>query len=144
MALDHQQKQALIDESLVRAGDLLGDITDLVTKRFYDRCPEARPVFHAHQPVDTRHLEGLMVEQSLYRLMRWWESPGEVETVLLSTMPRHIEELGVTEAMVAQFISMVCDVISDTIPNERLDEHDTLAELEGTLIDVVAAGANRV
>lgn len=131
--MDVTEKQALIQTSLERAAEALGDITKPVYALYYSRCPEARARFTSLYPQGQERLEGTMVEQVVYCLMYWFESPGEIEVVLISTIPHHIETLGVTGDMFSRLITAVCDTVTATIPPEAEAEHAVWRELHAEL-----------
>lgn len=114
--MENVEKAALITAVLERAAEQLGDITPLAVELCYARHPEARELFRTLDPQSPARLEGAMVEQSLYCLMYWTDSPGEVEIVLMTTLPHHIETVGVSADMFTHFFIAVCDIIADTIP----------------------------
>lgn len=82
-----------------------------------------------------------MFEQALYCLMYWFESPGEVEIVLLNTIPHHIETLGVTIEMFSRLITAVCDTVVATIPAQAEDEHAVWRKLHADLMSLCAESA---
>ncbi|MFA7604350.1 MAG: hypothetical protein WCY29_15225 [Novosphingobium sp.] len=132
--MDVAEKQSLIQTSLARTAEALGDITGPVYALYYERCPEAQERFDHFYPEGRERLEGSMVEQALYCLMYWFDSPGEIEVVLISTVPHHIETLGVPGDMFARLITAVCDTVTATIPPEEKDELLVWEELHADLI----------
>ncbi len=134
-------KPALISAVLERAAEQLGDITPLAVDLCYARNPEARTLFHALDTYHPARLEGAMVEQSLYCLMYWSESPGEVEIVLMTTLPHHIETVGVSAEHFTQFFQAVCDVIATTIPAEESAQRQAWEDQHKELLDLMASSA---
>ncbi len=131
-----QKDLALLESGLARAADALGDITPGVMARFNARYPAARERFAALcSATGPERLEGEMVEQALYCLMRWLESPQEIEIILYGSVPHHAATLDVPPAMFTGLMEAVCDEIIATIP---ADEADELRLWEGLRADLVA------
>lgn len=139
--MDVAEKQALIQSSLERAAEKLGDITGPVYALYYSRCPKARERFAELYPQGQDRLEGTMVEQVLYCLMYWFESPGEIEIVLISTIPHHIETLGVPGDMFSELITAVCDTVTATIPPEAEAERGVWRDLHAELAELCGESA---
>lgn len=132
----------LINRTLERASEQLGDITGAVYSRFYARCPRARASFATLDAGNPARLEGTMVEQALYCLMRWHESPGEIEIILMTTIPHHIETLDVDLEQFGGLLDAVCDVIAGSIPADALDELTAWQELRDTLLGICTEAAS--
>jgi hypothetical protein len=128
--MDLAAKKALRDTILTRAAEQLGDITPHVFVRYYASCPDALDGFVAHSCGRRQQLEGEMVQQALYCLMEWYEWPGEIEIILLTTIPHHIETLHVTYEHFARLIDTVCETITDTIPAQNANELEVWLELQ--------------
>lgn len=139
--MDIEHKQQLLNCSLERAAEVLGDITAPVYALYYARCPEARLRFAEFHPDGPERLEGSMVEQALYCLMHWFEAPGEVEIVLIGTIPHHVETLGVTVELFSCLITAVCDTVVATVPAQAADERSVWRELHTDLMRVCAESA---
>ncbi|MCB2049589.1 MAG: hypothetical protein KDE32_15390 [Novosphingobium sp.] len=84
--------------------------------RFYAAIPEAKERFQFHQPVKREKLEGEMVEQALYCLMRWHTSRSEIEIILATTVPHHLVALDIPFEQFSGMVDAVCDVVAGTIP----------------------------
>jgi hypothetical protein len=134
-------KAALITSVLERAAELLGDITPLAVDLCYARHPETRELFRTLDPQSPARLEGAMVEQSLYCLMYWTDSPGEVEIVLMTTLPHHIETVGVSADLFTRFFIAVCDVIADTIPAAETAQREAWEDQRTELLDLMNSSA---
>lgn len=134
-------KYALVLRSLERAAEALGDITAPVYALYYERCPEALAKFVEHRPHGRERLEGEMVEQALYCLMEWFSSPGEIEIVLITTIPHHIETLGVSCELFAKLITAVHDIVTETIPADAEEERAVWRELHAELITLCEESA---
>lgn len=140
--MERAGRKALLDRSLERAADALGDITPHVYAAFYAGHPEARASFEHHGHGKMEALEGEMVSQALYCLMEWFESPGEIEIVLLSTIPHHIETLKIDPRHFSKLLLQVCDTIALTIPAEAEDERENLASLRADMSGLFELGAS--
>lgn len=126
-------KQALLDTSLTRAAEQLGDVTEPVFERYYAAFPEARERFYElslHRPFQ---LQGQMVEQALYCLMQWFFSPDEIRIVMVGTVPHHLETLEITPRCFTGLMDTICDVIVETIPADCPDELAVWAELRAAM-----------
>jgi len=134
-----EEKLALLDVSLMRAAEQLGDITDPVMARFYDRHPDALASFEKHGLGDRHKLEGQMVENTLFCLMNWLERPREIEIIFYGSVPHHEETLGVKSAWYGAMIDAAIDVIAATIEPGNAAEQALWAELRQGL-----SGAIRV
>ena len=138
--MDKAERRAVLERSLERAADKLGDITPHVFAAYYARHPGARADFEFHHPGKAETLEGEMVSQALYCLMEWFECPGEIEIVLLGTIPHHIETLHIEPARFADLLLQVCDTIGDTIPASEATEQEVLAGLRADMVDLFNQG----
>jgi len=127
--MDNKAKNELLYASLERAAEQLGDITPHVMDRYYAILPEARRHFRELHEWNQGALEGAMVEQTLYCLMEWFECPGEVEIILLTTVPHHLDTLDVPAELFAGLIDAVCETVVSTIPEQAVDELGVWDEL---------------
>jgi len=118
-----EQATQLIDAVLERAADALDDITPHVMARYYARFPEAQERFAFHNPEMPGKLEGEMVEQALYCLMRWHSDRGEIEVILDSTIPHHAVALAIAPELFTGMVDALCDTIAETIPPDADLEH---------------------
>ncbi|MFM5907956.1 MAG: hypothetical protein ACKOPO_10295 [Novosphingobium sp.] len=132
----------LVQSALQRAAEQLGDITPAVARQFAAAMPAGFALFHHHEPLDPARLEGAMVEQALHCLMHWHDSPGEIEIMLISTLPHHVETLGVSHDVFAQYLVTVCAVIAGTIPPDARDEQSAWQRMLDDLLEVIARGAS--
>lgn len=123
------EKLAIFERSLTRCAEELGDITPMVASTFYEVHPEARAIFEEHYAGSKGPLEGEMVEQVLYCLMTWYAAPREIEIVMLSTFPHHVETLRVTPEQFSGFVDAVCRVIASTVPAEADEEIAVIQDL---------------
>ena len=131
------EKQLLLDAVVARAADLLGDITDKVFNAYYARFPAARDAFEEHAGGRRRALEGQMIEQVLYCLMTWYERPGEIEIILVNSVPHHNDVLQVSPEWYGALIEVACEIIGATIPATALDEAEVWSEVRGELRQLV-------
>jgi hypothetical protein len=134
-------RQALLDAIMQRAADQLGDITPQVYARFDARFPEGRATFDTLHPGGRATLQGSMVEQSLYCLMEWLGSPGEIEIVLLGTVPHHADTLNVPPELFTGLLDAVAATVADTIPPENVDERALWNAIRADLTGVIGEAA---
>ena len=110
------EKRALLDASLLRAAEQMGDITGPVFELYYSRFPHARQRFDELSDGNRGQLEGQMVEQVLYCLMTLLDCPGEIEFTLRDSVPHHSNELKVAPHWYTGLIDAVFDVLGSSIP----------------------------
>ncbi len=120
--METAEKAALVEETLSRAAEKIGDVTPAVMEIYYRRHPEALAAFEAHALGKRSHLEGQMVENSLHCLMHWVQSPGEIEVLLSGSVPHHRDTLHVPPEWYSAFIEATADVIAQTIPAHHTTE----------------------
>ena len=136
--MESPDKLQLLMDSLERCAEELGDITPAVMTAYYQSFPEAFERFNTLYPNEHERLEGEMVEQVLFCLMRWYEAPGEIKITIISTVFHHIETLHVDAAMFTGLITAVCDTVVGTIPGDKPAERAVWDELQAILADMVA------
>ena len=131
------EKIPLLDSLLMRAAEMLGDITSHVFSRYYAKLPQAAPLFDGCFPgYEQALLEGLMVEQVLDCVMRWFDSRGEIEITLMNTIPHHLDTLNVPPEHFAQLVEAVFDTLAMTIPDTEPAEREVLDGIRKELIGV--------
>lgn len=135
--MDAAEKTALVECTLIRAAEQLGDITESSMANYYRRFPEAKQAFHAHSPLDPGKLEGQMIENSLYCLMYWFESPGEIKILLSNSVPHHSDTLEVPPQWYAELIETTAEVVATTIPPENTLELTVWDELRSDLAKLI-------
>lgn len=112
----------LVDAILERASDLLGDITPHVMQRYYAAMPQAKERFAFHNPERPSKLEGEMIEQALYCLIRWHTDRSEIEIILDSTVPHHLYALDIPLELFTGMMDSLCETVAETIPASEADE----------------------
>lgn len=130
------QKLAMVEDILFRAAEHIGDITEPVMENFYKRSEGGRELFELH----SRHmnqLEGLMVEQSVYCLMQWFKSPGEIEILLHDTVPHHKDVLNIPTRAYKDLLLATADIIAGSIPGRNNVEKALWTELCEQLLNAV-------
>lgn len=139
--MDDAAKQALLDKGLERAAEVLGDVTEPVVELFYARFPEAREAFE-RLALGARHkLEGEMVEQVLYCVMNLFDRPGEIEIILLGSVPHHGDTLLVDPAWYEGLIAAASEVLVATVPADAADERAVWVEVDAVLRGMVRQAA---
>ncbi len=127
--MDKDKKAALLETSLERAADKLGDITHPVMDRYYAVHPGARESFREHGLGNTVKLEAEMVESVVYCLINWYDRPEEIRIMFGSTVPHHKHALNVSNEWFAGLIDAAITIISDTVPATSGDELAVWAEI---------------
>jgi len=136
-------KLSLMDEVLMRASEQLGDITPHVMAVYYRSHPEALAHFERLAFGKRAQLEGIMVENSVYCLMKWLEERSEVEILLSGSLIHHEETLKLPPDLYMDFIDATAAVVSATIPKECASQHAVLYEVCGELRSIVDSAAAR-
>ena len=139
--MDAGARQALLETGLARAAELLGDVTGAVMAAFYARFPEARSAFDRLALGRREQLEGEMVEQALYCVMNWFDRPGEIEIILLGSVPHHGDTLMVDPSWYEGLIAATGTVLAATVPAGAADERAVWAEVDGELRALVCQSA---
>lgn len=127
--MDLNAKMNLLETSLERAADALGDITDPVMERYYAVHPRARASFREHGLGNTVKLEAEMVESVVYCLMNWLDRPQEIRVMFGSTVPHHEETLHVDSNWFTGLVDAATHVITETIPAAKQDERELWEEI---------------
>lgn len=130
-------KISTVEQILSRAAEQLGDVTASVMERYYRSHPETRAAFEAHGYSDRSQLEGIMIENSLYCLMYWFESPGEIEILLAGSVPHHSETLQVSPKWYADLLEATAEFIATTIPADNAQELAVWDELRSDLRNLI-------
>jgi len=136
--MDIDTKATLLETSLERAADRLGDITNPVMERYYAVHPGARESFREHGLGNTVKLEAEMVESVLYCLMSWLDRPEEVRILLDTTVPHHEETLHVDNNWFTGLIDAAVHVICETIPDTQQDEQELWKEIHQGVNSLIA------
>jgi hypothetical protein len=139
--MDLADKMALLDRSLERAAERLGDVTVPAMERYFTRYPDSLAAFELLRPGASARLAGEMVERTLYCVMQWLECPGEIEIMLLGSVPHHARTLEIRSEWFAGFIEAVVETIVATIPDACPDEHAVWRELRQDLLQLVETSA---
>lgn len=135
---DRAEKLELLDRSLMRAAEAVGDITPLVMARYYARHPRAAASFEHHGQGRTAALEGEMVENCLYCLMHCMDRPTEIEILLENSVPHHHFTLEVPLDWYQGLVDATIDVIAKTVPADAGDERALWEEIRRRLSGVFA------
>jgi len=135
--MDIEEKRSLLEASLERAAEAVGDITQPVMELFYRRFPEAGKSFEELWPGNRDKLEAEMVERALYCLMYWFQSPGEIEILLSGSVMHHNDTLKVPPEWYSGLIEATAEVIVATIPADQAGERAVWEELRRNLSDLV-------
>lgn len=136
--MDSATRHALIERGLERAAGRLGDVTAPVIAAFYERFPEAQAAFDRLSLGNRTRLEGEMVAQAIYCLMTWFEYPGEVQGVLMTSVPHHKQTLEVRPEWYEGLLACSCAVLS---VHAAAGEHQAWQELEAELRDLIRDAA---
>ncbi len=133
----------LLDASLERAAEMLGDITAPTMTRFYVAYPEAREAFEHHGLGKRQALEAEMVDRALYWAMNWLERPNEISIQLVSSVPHHQETLQIALPWYRGLLEAVIDVIIGTIPEDKPAELALWRKIRGELGQLIEASKSR-
>jgi hypothetical protein len=131
--LDSKPRIKLLEQSLTRAADVLGDLTPPVMKQYYARYPEAKQAFEHHGLGKRERLEADMMDNVLYSLMTWLERPVEVSIMLYGSVPHHSRTLHVQPDWYQGLLNTAIDLIKETIPETVGGEIKLLNEIQSGL-----------
>ncbi|MCK9563407.1 MAG: hypothetical protein M0R02_11900 [Bacteroidales bacterium] len=131
--MSNDSKLTLVEGILMRAAEQLGDVTQPAMEHYYRRNPEVRAAFDHHCVGNRPQLEGEMIENALYCLMYWFESPGEIEILLGGSVPHHNDTLDVPPHWYSELIDSTAAVIAATIPAANTEELAVWEELRSDL-----------
>jgi len=131
------EKSALIEEILMRAAEQVGDITAPAMDAYYRRYPEVKAAFEAHGLGKRTQLEGQMIENALHCLMHWFESPGEIEILLIGSVLHHNDTLHVSTDWYGDLIETTAEIIAETIPADNTAELAVWNEVRSGLRAVI-------
>ena len=133
-----QDQRRLMETSLERAAESIGDITGPVVARFYEAFPEARESFEHHGLGKREALEAQMVENALTAAMTWLERPAEVRILLGGSVPHHKETLAVPPAWYRGLMEATIEVIAGSIPPGHPAELDLWNDIRRRLGEEIA------
>lgn len=139
--MDIERSKALLETSLERAAETIGDITPQVMSLYYARHPEAVAAFDRLAPNKRVTLEQQMVEQGLYALMDWNRASTEIEVVFLNAVPHHADILDVRPELFADLLTAICDTIVATIPEHETEERAVWRDLNEAMQALVRSSA---
>lgn len=140
--MDRTQKLALVETSLERTADQLGDITNPVIERYYAMHPDARASFDEHGLGNAVKLETEMVDSVLYCLMNWIDRPEEIRIMFGRTVPHHEETLHVHIDWFGGLVDAAVQIIMETIPESRRDEREVWTGIHRELTDLIRDAQN--
>lgn len=135
---DRQANLALIERSLERAGEAIGDITAPLMARFYAAHPAAQASFEHHGLGKRALLEAEMVGNVLYCLMTWFERPEEIRIILYDSIPHHQETLKVEAGWYEGMLWAGIDLIEETLPEDVADERAAWEAMRAGLAETIA------
>ncbi len=136
--MQKHQKNMLLENSLERAAERLGDITGPVMSRYYANHPQAKASFDEHGLGNAVRLEAEMVESVLYCLMNWFGRSEEIRIMFGSTVPHHEDTLNVSSDWFSGLVDAAIAVIRETVPATQISERQILQEIHeglGSLIE---------
>lgn len=131
-------KQQLVERSLERAAEQLGDITAPLMARYYASFPVAKASFTHHGLGRRDLLETEMVGNVLYCLMTWFERPEEIRIILYDSVPHHADTLKVGADWYRGMLDAGIDLIEETLPEDATDERAAWAEMRAGLAEAIA------
>ena len=133
------RKLALLETTLLRTAEAIGDLPHPVIQEFYRRHPEARNAFEFHGASMRERLEAEMIDKALYSIMTWFERPDEIVNLFQGSVPHHRFMLHVHADWYAGLLGSVIDQIARNIPLEAADELSVIEELRHGLLGAVQA-----
>lgn len=134
-----EQKKTRLENSLERAAERLGDITQPTMQHYYKQFPEAKSSFEEHGIGRSTSLETEMVDSVLYCLMYWLEEPIEIEIIFGTSVSHHEDTLRINHAWFLGLVQSTIAVIKETIPETETDELEVWQEISDGLIAAIEA-----
>jgi hypothetical protein len=131
------QRQAAIEARLLRAADVIGDLTEPVMAEFYRHFPAAQASFVDHSPLSPAKLEAEMVGNTLYYVMNWFENPVEARIYFDTSVPHHRVALDVPPDWYRGMIEALIDVVESAVPPQNSAEQVAWDEVRTALIGLV-------
>ncbi len=137
--MDIEQKKVLLETSLERAAELLGDVTQPTMAHYYKQFPDARSSFDEHGLGRTTALETEMVDSVLYCLMYWLERRLEIEIIFGSSVPHHEDTLKIKYEWYVGLVQSAAAVILELIPKSEVNELLVWQKISDGLVDAMNA-----
>lgn len=132
------QRARIVEEIFEQVAETLGDITKPVMQRAYEAFPEAKQSFKQHGLGEKlSDLEAVMVEQTLYCVIGWVESPGASKVTLDTTVPHHAETLNVPLPFFWSIFTALFDLVKASIPAADKKKIEVLTALQAEIEDYV-------
>ena len=128
--------QALLEQILESAAEMLGDITPATLELYYARYPLARQAFVEHGCGYTQRLELEMVDSALYCLMIWFARPLEVDIIYSDAVPHH-ELLNIPAEFFVGLQEALVDVIDQTVASADWESKTLLAQMKCQMISLI-------
>ena len=135
--LTRADKIALIEQGLMRAAEVIGDLNAPVMGEFYRRCPQALAAFEQHACGNRPRLEAEMMDNVLYCIMCWFERPEEIRILLFSSVPHHQETLKVDADWYAALLGAGVDIVAATVPPGVDDERAAWVEMRAGFVRAI-------
>lgn len=118
------ERAELAETSMTRMAEAKGDITEAVLERYYRQLPEAQASFAHHGLGNTAELEGRMVAETAFLLLKWAESPAVAKVEQGNTIVHHQDTLVVGPQFYIGLIDAVLYELFETIPADAREEHE--------------------
>ena len=117
-------RMALAETSMARLAEQKGDITAPVLERYYRHMPDARTSFIHHGLGNQAELEGRMVAETVFLLLRWAENPAIAKIEQGTTIVHHQDTLVIGPHLYIGLIDAVLGELLETIPPGAQDERE--------------------
>lgn len=128
---------ALAELGFTRLAGAKGDITAEVIERYYRACPDARASFIHHGLGNAPELEGRMVSETAFLLMRWAADPSAAKIEQGTTICHHQDTLEVGPQWYIGLIDAVLETLLECIPAEAGDELAMWIEVRSEISDFI-------
>lgn len=117
-------RTALAETSMARLAEQKGDITAAVIERYFRSMPEARASFAHHGLGNQAELEGRMVAETAFLLLKWAESPAVARVEQGTTIVHHQDTLVIGPQWYMGLIDAVLCELLETIPADAPAERE--------------------
>lgn len=131
------ERAALAEASFERMAEAKGDITRAVIERYYRMLPDARASFEHHGLGNTAELEGRMVTETAFLLIKWAENPQVAKVEQGTTIVHHQDTLVVGPHWYMGLIDAVLGELFDTIPADAGNERQLWLQIRREIAEFV-------
>lgn len=127
----------LAETSLGRMADVRGDVTADVIARYYNAMPATQASFEQHGMGNRSELEGRMVGEIAFLLLKWAENPAVSKIEQGTTIIHHQDTLEVSPHWYLGMIDAFLLELFETIPTDKTEEYDLWRTIRSEIADFI-------